>query len=141
MTTMAEPLITDEDLAILRADAETLMVDTITWRRRTGRGAQNEGTGREEPGYETLFTCPCEITGRSQGEVTGRTVTLGGVEYVVLEGGINIPVATGELRAGDEGVIATVAGTSDTTVGDVYRIVGFGGRTWATKRRLDVVEL
>jgi hypothetical protein len=139
---VVQPLITAAELDELRADAESLMVDTIAFRRRTGRTAQNEQTGREEPVYSDLFTSPCEVTGRTQGEVTGRTVTVGGVERVVLEGGVNIPVDAGELKAGDEGVITAVAATTDATVlGNTYRVVGFGGRTWATKRRLDVVEL
>lgn len=137
---MVQPLITSAELDELRADAESLMVDTIAFRRPGA--TTTDADGLQVRGHTALFTTKCEVTGRGQGEVAGRTVRIGEVEHVVLEGGINIPVTGGELRDGDEGVITAIGPDTDQTVlGNVYRVVGFGGRTWATKRRLDVVEV
>ena len=131
-----------------RVLAVSLMRDVGSVSRPTGRVAQDEATGFEVEVLDPLFTTPLKVSGRSTaGDVTPRTVRVGGVERVVLEGRLHLPVPAADsvaagLREGDVVEVVTVGPMTDPDVlGARYRVVDFGGGSYATARRVNVVEL
>lgn len=140
-------LLTEAEMASARADAESLMLDEGQAKRPTGKTARNEETGLSEPTFADLFTTRCKVQPTSGDEVTTQTVTVGGVERVVYKGGIHMPIpeagsAAVDLRRGDRLTILSIGPMTDPGVlGKTYEVVGFSGKSWATARRLDVVEV
>lgn len=76
-----------------------------------------------------------------------RYVTVGGVSRPVIEGGLHIPVSAPVPTAGDRGVgweyeCTSVGAVSDASlVGRRYLVVNVPAKSFATARRLDVVEV
>ena len=131
----------------LQAAAESLMQDTFTayayeWTKVDGL---DEQTWVEK--YET----PGKVAGRSrQGDTNTRTETVGGVERLVVEGGLHIPLSAGVFIDGDwvtalpgwEFQCTAVGPSSDPSLlGRRWRVVDVPAKSYATARRLDVVEV
>lgn len=76
-----------------------------------------------------------------------RTITIGGVARPVLEGGLHIPISAPVPKAGDRGIgweykcTAVVAPGDPALVGRWFLVVSVPAKTYATARRLDVVEV
>lgn len=83
----------------------------------------------------------------SAGDATGRTVLIGGVERVVMEAGLHIPLDAPLPTGGKYGVgweyecLAVGPGSDPNLVGRRYLVVEVPAKTYATARRLDVVEI
>ena len=71
-----------------------------------------------------------------------RLVTIGGVERPVLQGGLHIPITAALPADGWEFECVEVGPDSDPSlVGRRWRVVSTPAKSYATARRLDVVEV
>lgn len=71
-----------------------------------------------------------------------RTATVGGVERPVMNGGIHIPISAEAPAVGWQLVVTAVGPASDPALlGRVYEVVESPAKSYATSRRLDVVEI
>lgn len=118
------------------------MLDTCIVRRATGKSARDDATGLSVPVYEDLFTSRCKVSGKSAADPSVRTVDVGGVERPYIEAGVHLPLSANPVPEGAEIKVTAIGPLTDPMVlGARYRVVGFGGKSWATARRLDVAFL
>lgn len=105
--------------------------------------------GLEVPAYadEGSTVGKVQAPSAQAGDTPTRTVTVGGVSRPVLAGGLHIPVGSDLPVAGDQGVgweyeCTSVGAVSDASlVGRRFLVVGVPAKSFATARRLDVVEV
>ena len=134
--------------ALLRGQlaAEALMGDTFTAYSPNGTTTVN---GLKVPAYANQGSTPGKVQAGSQqgGDTNTRTVTVGGVERPVIESGLHLPIDAPVPVAGDRGrgweyvCTAVGAGSDPELVGRRYLVVGVPAKSYATARRLDVVEV
>lgn len=129
-----------------RAAAEALMTLTMA-AYAPGRGT---GAGGQDV---TVYTPKGSTPGKVQassaqgGDTATRTVRIGNAERPVLVGGLHIPVSAPLPTAGEYGVgweyeVTAVGAAGDPTLlGRRYLVVGAPAKSFATARRLDVVEV
>lgn len=106
-------------------------------------------SGLEVQAYAAEGSTPGKVQGGSQStaDTATREVTVGGVSQPVLAGGLHIPVSAPVPTAGDRGIgweyqCAAVGSPGDQAlVGRRYLVVNVPAKTYATARRLDVVEV
>lgn len=123
-----------------RRAAEALMTETFTAYAHTTTTVDGLKTKTWVAQYET----PGKVAGRSLqgGDSSARTIDVGGVERVVVEGGIHIPLDADLPEIGWELVCTATGSTSDPSlVGRRWRVVDVPAKSHATARRLDVVEV
>jgi hypothetical protein len=119
--------------------AEALMGDEFT--------AYSEGTvtidGLDEPGWVAEYVTVGRVVGQSrQSDAESRTVTVGGVEREVLQGGLHIPLAADLPAIGWVFVCTAVGSGSDPALlGRKWRVQDVPVKSYATARRLDVYAL
>jgi len=83
---------------------------------------------------------------QSTSDTATRYVKVGGVERPVLAAGLHIPISAVVPKAGDRGVgweyecTAVTDPADQALVGRRYLVVNVPAKTYATARRLDVVE-
>lgn len=132
--------------------AEATHTLTLTAYSPTGLTAQNETTGLEEPTFTTEGTLSGKVQASSSqaGDTATRTVNIGGVERPVLTAGLHISISAEVPKAGSPHVaggaweyVVTALGELDdpALLGRRYRVVEVPVKSFATARRLDVVEL
>lgn len=132
--------------------AEREMTLTLTAYSPTGLTAQNETTGLEVPTFTTGATTPGKVQAPSAqaGDTSTRTVTIGGVERPVLTAGLHLPISAAVPNAGQPHIaggaweyVVTAIGTHDdpALLGNRYRVVEVPAKSFATARRLDVIEI
>ena len=124
-----------------------MMVDTFT--AYAPNGTTTDGDGFKVPAYADQGSTKGKVQGPSaqSSDTATRTALVGGVERPVIAGGLHIPVSAPCPAAGPEGVgweyVQTAAGalSDPNLVGRRYRVVNAPAKTYATARRLDVVEI
>lgn len=120
-----------------RALAESLMTATITVRYKTGRLAQNESNGKEEPVMAVRFTSPAKF--QSTGTLASTRAESGGRDVVVDQLQVHYPVSKPQVEQDDE--ITCDANPSDPRlVGRVFMVGDPMNKTYATATRLNVRE-
>lgn len=126
-------------LGAMRARAETLMGDTFT----AYAASWTTVDGLETVSWTAQYVTPGKIGGTSVDSDTAvRTVTVGGVEREVLRGALHIPMSTGLPEIDWEFVCTAVGASSDASLlGRRWRVVDVPAKSYATARRLDVVEV
>lgn len=100
--------------------------------------------GLDQPTWTERYETPGKIASRSRqgGDTNTRTMTIGDQERPILEGGLHIPLSADIPAIGWELECTAVSGSSDPVlVGRRYRVVDVPAKTFATARRLDVVEV
>lgn len=105
--------------------------------------------GIEVPAFADEGSTPGKMQGGSvsTSDTATRTVTVGGVSRVVLAGGLHIPISSDVPTAGDQGIgweyLCTAVGAHDdpTLLGRRFLVVNAPAKSFATARRLDVVEV
>lgn len=144
-------IVTPAELAEHRADAEALMTLTLAAYSPTGHTIDADG-------YKVpAFTPEGATFGKVQGgtragrDTSTRYVRIGDVERPVIEGGLHIPIgakvpAAGEQRgqvggAWEYEVTAVGPAGDPALLGRRYMVVNVPAKSFATARRLDVVEL
>lgn len=101
------------------------------------------------PAYADQGSTPGKVQGgaASTRDPVSRTVMVGGVERPVLEGGLHIPLSAPVPKAGDRGIgweyLCTAVGPLDdpALLNRRYLVVSVPAKSFATARRLDVVEV
>lgn len=138
----------------LRAAAESLMALTLTAYAPDGKALDEDDM--EVPAYLDKGTTPGKVQGPSSqgGDTATRYVRIGESGRPVLSGGLHIPlgafvddlglhiVASEQIGHAWEFQVTAVAGLADAALlGARYLVVGVPTKSFATARRLDVVEL
>lgn len=125
--------------------AERLMTLTLT---AYSPGAMTVVNGQETPGDTPEGTTVGKASGQSQqaSDPYTRTVTIGDVEVPVIQGGLHIPLSAPvpDERPGHQWeYVVTAVGRADdpALLGRRYRVVSVPAKSYATARRLDVVEV
>ena len=138
-------LITAEDLAMFRADAESEMSDTVTITAKSTRNVMNPDTGiREAVPGAVQYQGKAKIQER---DVQERGAEGGAHEFVSIRQQIFIPVGAKnpagkvtKIFAGD--VVTIDASPHDpSNVGRVFRVAAPQGKSKATAQRLQVDEI
>lgn len=142
-----------DTLPELRAYAESLMTLTVL-AEGMGLGPDGEGIISKVP--VSKGTSCAKVAGGSQAARDGRTryVTVGGVTRPVLDGGLHLPLDSylvgGVLQivcsedpaeAWRFTVTAAGCGVDPSMIGRKYQAISVPAKSFATARRLDVVEV
>ena len=118
-----------------RAAARARMLSSATVRRKTGKLAQNEGTGRKDPIWDDVHTdLPCRLVASRIGGAS-RSADAGGVELEQSTPRMDFPWDTDDLEDGD--LVDITAGEYS---GSVYSIVEAVKGDQRTARRVPVLE-
>lgn len=100
--------------------------------------------GAEVPAFADEYRTAGKITGQSQQsqDTYTRTVRVGDVDVPVLQGGLHIPLGARVPEIRWEYVVTGVGPDDDRALlGRRYRVVSVPAKSFATARRLDVVEV
>lgn len=136
------------ELAEHRADAESLM--TLTLAAYSPNSFTTDADGYQVPAFTPEGSTFGKVQAGSQAgqDTATRNVSIGGVERPVLSGGLHIPISApvpvaGEQRGvGWEYVVTGVGSVDDPALlGRRFLVVGVPVKSFATARRLDVIEL
>lgn len=131
-----------------RLAAESLMTVTLT--AYSPNGTTTDADGFEVPAYAPEGSTPGKIqAGSREGDDTAtRFVPIGGVDRPVLSGGLHIPIGAAVPVASEQRGIGweyevTAVGASDdpALLGLRFLVVNVPIKSFATARRLDVVEV
>lgn len=133
-----------------RAAAEREMSLTLT--AYSPNGTTTDVDGFQVPAYtnegSTVGKAQAGLGGLGQGSDTStRFLRIGEVDKPVLSGGLHIPIAAPIPEAGRRGsgweYLVTAVGASDdpALLGRRYLVVDVPAKSFATARRLDVVEV
>lgn len=135
------------ELPGLRREAEALMTDTFTAYAPAAK--TTDADGFEVPGFTSQGSTPGKVQGgsASTADPTTEYLVVGEVRRPLLKGGLHIPISAPTPEAGDAGtgweyVCTAVGALSDLALlGRRYRVVNVPAKSFATARRLDVVEV
>lgn len=138
MTGLFDPAI----IADGRREAEALMLDTATVRRRTGFTTQNETTGQEVPTTTVVFTTPCKLQSRSRlGDSFIGVSQYGGHQGTSLDIDIHIPLSKPPVLTDDLITVTSPGAFTDPQMeGRVFRVLASPSKSFATARRIPVQE-
>lgn len=122
---------------------------TLTLTAYSPNGFTTDADGLEVPAYASEGTTRGKVQGpsASTADAAVRTVTVGGVSRPVLVAGLHIPVSADLPAVGDRGIgweyVVTAIGGFDSPslLGRRFLVVGAPDKSFATARRLDVVEV
>jgi hypothetical protein len=135
----------EAELPFLQQEAEANMTDTFAMYSPGGTDTED---GFEGEGYAPEGSTPGKLAGRSTRSQTGtRTVKVGGMDVVVVEGGLAVPAGSPRPVAGLYGVgweyeLVTAGPLTDASLeGTRWLVVGVQIRSYETERLLDVVQL
>lgn len=126
----------------LRLEAERLMQDTFT--AYSPGGKTENASGQEVDGWTDEGETLGKVSGRSRqgGDTDTRYETVGAIQRPVVEGGLHIPLEAPMPSVGWEYVCTAAGPSSDPgLVGRRYRVVDVPLKSFATARRLDVVDV
>ncbi len=124
------------------------MIDTFT--PHAPNGTTTDADGYEVPAYAPQTPTPGKVQADSKagGDTATRMVSVGGVERPVVQGGLHIPIGAPMPVASEQRGVAweyectAVGPESDPALlGRRWLVVSVPAKTYATARRLDVVEL
>jgi hypothetical protein len=119
---------------------------TATFAAYSPGGTTYDADGYPTSGYTSEGSTFGKLAGRGP-DTQARTVTIGDSERLVVEGGLHIPIsapipAAGEYGVGWEYVCTAVGpGMDPALVGKRWLVVDAPVKSYATARRLDVVEV
>lgn len=125
----------------LRAQAISLMQDTFT--AYSPGGTTTDDDGFETPGWTSEYETLGRVSGRSrEGDTNTHLTRIGTVDRPVVEGGLHIPLDAEVPAIGWE-LVCTAAGPGSDPglVGRRYRVIDVPMKSYATARRLDVVDV
>jgi hypothetical protein len=99
--------------------------------------------GYEVPAFTAQGSTKGKVQSRNrEGDTNTRMIRVGDVDRPVIEGGLHIPLSATVPGIGWEYVCTAVGALSDVALlGRRWRVVDVPAKTYATARRLDVVEV
>lgn len=112
------------------------MVDACTVKRASG-SSFNESTGRDEASFTTVYAGVCKVQSR---DLVSSDSEVGGRSQVATRLEVHLPVSAAEA-VHDDLLTITAAVYDSQLVGRVFRVVAPVGKSFATARRLEVVEV
>ncbi|HET7689330.1 MAG TPA: DUF6093 family protein [Nocardioidaceae bacterium] len=128
----------------MQARAESLMVDEFDAFEPGARGV-DATDGMEKPGYTPQGSTVGKIQSHArEGDTQNRYVQVGETERPVLEAALHIPITATVPTPGLFGVgweYECTASVEAANVGRRFLVVEVPSKTFATARRLSVVEL
>jgi hypothetical protein len=135
--------------SLIRGQRAAEAAMTLTLTAYSPNGYTTDGDGLQVRAFTSQGTTRGKFQGpsASNADAGTRTVTVGGVARDVMVAGLHIPVSASLPVAGDRGVgweyVVTTLGTYDDPrlSGRRFLVVGVPGKSFATARRLDVVEV
>lgn len=136
------------ELPFLRQQAESLM--TLTLAAYSPDGTTEDADGYKVPKFASEGSTFGKVQGGSQStkDAATRSVTIGSVERPVLSAGLHIPITAPVPSAGEQRGVGweyevTGLGPLDdpALLGRRFLVVGVPAKSFATARRLDVVEV
>lgn len=123
-------------LPFLRAQAESLMVDTCTI-TRPGAAVTDPDTGAVTNTPTPVYEGKCKVQSKDSSVASPEA---GGASFVVVSRQVHIPANAADVRDGDV-VTITASLLNSFTVGNVYRVEGFTPDSFDTAARLPVKEI
>lgn len=123
-------------LPAMRAEAESLMVDSIRF-AHPGTETYDDTTGGyvTTPGT-TIYAGPCKVQVRA---ASPADASVGDAELVIDRLEIHVPVSAVDIPPSSVGTITAVGAASDPSlVGNQYRVLGTHAASFKTARRLPV---
>lgn len=122
---------------------------TLTLTAYSPNGFTTDGDGLQVRAYASEGTTPGKFQGPSSSNADAgtRSVTVGGVSRTVMVAGLHLPITADLPVAGDQGVgweyaVTTLGADEDPALsGRRFLVVGVPAKSFATARRLDVVEV
>lgn len=118
-----------------RIAAEAIMVDACTIQHVTGSSTDTT-TGQVTPTYSTVYTGKCKVQGGQSD--SGQDVA--DAHLAVLSLTVHVPIAVTGVVETD--VVTITASVNDPElVGRVFRVLGPVHKSFATARRLPVIEV
>lgn len=116
------------------------MTLTLAWYSPTGGVTVVDRM--EVPEFADEGETPGKVQGTIRSDTTTRMVRVGGTERPVLEAGVHIPLSAPVPGVNWECVVTRVERYDDQALLDrCYRVVEVPAKSYATARRLDVVEV
>lgn len=99
--------------------------------------------GMQQQTWVQQYVTVGKVAGRSrESDTNTRTVSVGGTDRPVVEGGLHIPIAATRPAIGWEYVCTAVGTNSDPSLlSRRWRVIDVPAKSHATARRLDVVEV
>lgn len=122
---------------------------TLTLTAYSPNGTTTDGDGFEVPAFVNEGSTSGKVQGGTLAgaDTNTRFVRVGGVDRPILEAGLHIPLAADAPVAGLKGdgweYLVTAVGAHDdpALLGRRFLVVGVPAKSFATARRLDVVEV
>jgi hypothetical protein len=122
---------------------------TLTMSAYSPNGFTTDNDGLQVRAYATEGTVRGKLQGSSASVTDAATqfVTIGGVPRAVMRAGLHVVVNSDLPTAGDRGVgweyeVTAIDSADDPTLlGRRFLVVGVPAKSFATARRLDVVEV
>lgn len=114
------------------------MTDTCRVKYQSGRGAQDESTGKKPPVYTTRFDSVCKFqasysSATSQPDVGGRRDPIDQIE-------VHLPASAAQVHEGDV-IECLTSATDPRLVGRLFVVGSPMNKSYATATRLSVKEL
>lgn len=135
---MIFPLDTASVLADGRGYAESLMTDTVTVDRPTGRTVQDEVTGLKVPVFTTEFASLCKVQQHLKSSGASLVVE-GGVLRADVDRLVHFPISAPVVLPGDRLTITAIGPTTDPQLlGVVLWVTDTAVKSYATARRVPV---
>ena len=123
-------------LPVLRAEAESLMIDTCTI-TRPGDSVTDPDSGVVTPGTTPVYSGKCKVQSKDSATSTPEA---GEAVFVVVSRQIHIPVGAADVR-NDDVVTVTASVLNPFGVGRRYRVEGFTPDSYDTAARIPVKEI
>jgi hypothetical protein len=123
-------------LPFLRAQAESLMLDTCTI-NRPGAAVTDPDTGVVTNTNTLVYSGKCKVQSKNSATSTPEA---GEAEFVVVSRQVHIPVGAAVVRNNDV-VTVTASTLNPSGVGRKYRVEGFTPDTYDTAARIPVKEI
>jgi hypothetical protein len=130
----------EAELPFLQAEALALM--TLTLAASSPGGTTTDADGMETAGLTPQGTTPGKLQGSTARDAVTRSVSVGDVERPVVDEGLHIPLSAPLPKIGWQYEVTAVGPSDDPALlGRRFQVVSVPAKSFATARRLDVVEV
>lgn len=120
--------------------AESFM--TLTLAASSPGGTTTDADGMETSGLTPQGTTPGKLQGSTARDAVTRSVSVGDVERPVVDEGLHIPLSAPLPKIGWQYEVTAVGPSDDPALlGRRFQVVSVPAKSFATARRLDVVEV